>query len=333
MSQPDSVLRIFLDTSRDIIREPSLQGKLSLIAHAWVRSGLFNRVAVQLYRTSYGEKIFGFAGLSTSEEQWLFAHDNMEQAEYATIREMAIDLGGLYYVRHDRMDEEFAKHLLTSSSTNRGKGWHPEDMIFIPLFSSQQVMMGNITADEPTDGMIPSAYTAQLVAPFVALTAATLEQELTRRHDTLTGLFNSHFLDDRLARRITQHIPTGLVYCDMDGLKSINDNDGHDAGDQAIRQMASALNTVITSWGSARPATAFRLYGDEFVLIFTPRVGETNQDILRSMAAIWPAGAPATSAGVARAKPGDTATTLMRRAELQMYVQKNQKRIKPRRKS
>lgn len=326
MSQPDSILRIFLDTSRDIISEPSLQGKLSLIARAWVNAGLFHRVVVQLYRASYGEKIFGYAGLSADEQQWLFDHDTLEQEEYARIRRSAMDLGGLYYVHHSDIDSRLTEHLLSSSTPNHGKGWHPDDMIFIPLFSSQHVMMGNITADDPMDGKVPSPYTAQLVAPFVSLAAATLEQELTRRHDTLTGLFNSHSLDDRLTRRLSHHIPTGLIYCDMDGLKSINDLAGHDAGDEAIRGMAAALQAVVDAWSTPRPATAFRLYGDEFVVIFSPQPGDTTQNVMDSMARAWPQGGPATSAGLAWSEPHDTATTLLRRAEIAMYEQKQNKR-------
>lgn len=327
MGQPDSILRTFLDTSRDIISETSLQGKLSLIARAWVEAGLFHRVVVQLYRTTYGEKIFGFAGLSADEQQWLFDHDTLEQEEYATIRRSAVDLGGLYYVRHSDVDSRLTEHLLSSSTPNYGKGWHPDDMIFIPLFSSQQVMMGNITADDPMDGEVPSPYTAQLVAPFVSLAAATLEQELTRRHDTLTGLFNSHSLDDRLTRRLRHHIPTGLIYCDMDGLKSINDTKGHDGGDQAIRRMAGALDTVIDTWSSFRPATAFRLYGDEFVIIFSPQTGDTIEDVMNSLASVWPKDAPASSAGLAWTEPEDTASLVLRRAEIAMYEQKRKKHV------
>lgn len=325
MSQPDSVLRTFLNTSRDVINEPSLRAKLSLIAHAWVEAGLFKRIVVQLYRTTYGEKIFGFAGLSRTEEQWLYDHDILEQEEYARIRQSGVDLGGIYYVPHDSIGDDLTQHLLSSLAPNRGKGWHPEDMIFIPLFSSQQVMMGNITADEPLDGLIPSPYTAQLVAPFVALTAATLEHELMHRQDALTGLFNGKSLEDRMAHRISHNIPTGLIYCDMDGLKSINDAKGHDAGDSAIRQMANALNSLIKSWGTMRPATAFRLYGDEFVVIFFPCPGDTEETILNSITAMWPADAPDTSAGVSWMEPHDTTITILRRAELQMYAQKDQK--------
>lgn len=84
--------------------------------------------------------------------------------------------------------------------------------------------------------------------------------------DALTGLGNRAAFDRRLASEIARHTryrhPVALVFLDADGLKSINETYGHDAGDELRRALASALDTT-------RRRTDFigRIGGDEFAAI------------------------------------------------------------------
>jgi diguanylate cyclase (GGDEF)-like protein len=84
--------------------------------------------------------------------------------------------------------------------------------------------------------------------------------------DALTGLPNRALFFDRLrhslpqARRNRQRV--GVLYIDMDGLKQINDELGHRAGDAALRELGQRIV------GALRQAdTAARLGGDEFAVI------------------------------------------------------------------
>ncbi|MCB2508734.1 GGDEF domain-containing protein, partial [Listeria monocytogenes] len=57
---------------------------------------------------------------------------------------------------------------------------------------------------------------------------------------------------------------TCIVMCDVDGLKRVNDELGHDAGDDLLRAVADVLRRI----SEALPgATAARLGGDEFCVI------------------------------------------------------------------
>ena len=55
-----------------------------------------------------------------------------------------------------------------------------------------------------------------------------------------------------------------LVFCDLDNLKYINDNFGHEMGDRYLKAMADMLADM----AAQEQCVAVRLSGDEFVLFF-----------------------------------------------------------------
>ena len=70
------------------------------------------------------------------------------------------------------------------------------------------------------------------------------------RHDDLTGLLNRPIFMQRLEALIahpeTDLDTTHLAYLDLDGLKTINDNWGHDTGDRVLRHAAARLHTTLS---------------------------------------------------------------------------------------
>ncbi len=90
--------------------------------------------------------------------------------------------------------------------------------------------------------------------------------DVDSRTDELTGLMNRRgFLSSGQAM-VSQAIRRGkqgiVIFGDMDGLKAINDEWGHDAGDRALVAMAAALKLVFRS-----EDVVARLSGDEFVAV------------------------------------------------------------------
>ncbi len=84
--------------------------------------------------------------------------------------------------------------------------------------------------------------------------------------DSLTGLANRAVLTDRLAVALIAAQrgggDAGVVFVDLDGFKAVNDDLGHDIGDELLRQVAGRLSAAI------RPGdTAARIGGDEFVVL------------------------------------------------------------------
>jgi diguanylate cyclase (GGDEF)-like protein len=95
-----------------------------------------------------------------------------------------------------------------------------------------------------------------------------MAEQLRRQalQDPLTGLPNRRLIDTELERALARAARTsssvGLVLCDVDYFKSVNDALGHPAGDDLLIAVAERLRTLV------RPAdTVGRLGGDEFVVL------------------------------------------------------------------
>jgi diguanylate cyclase (GGDEF)-like protein len=86
------------------------------------------------------------------------------------------------------------------------------------------------------------------------------------RSDSLTGLANHRAFQDDLSaaidRRNTTGVPFALLAFDLDGLKQVNDIDGHQAGDAYIKAAATCIRETIDESG-----TVYRTGGDEFMAI------------------------------------------------------------------
>lgn len=111
---------------------------------------------------------------------------------------------------------------------------------------------------------------AQLVAILAtqeALRTANRQLEVLSRHDPLTGLFNRRHFDqvkeEEFQRALRNGQPLSLLVCDIDYFKAFNDQYGHAAGDQCLRDVAQAMNTAIIRSGDALA----RIGGEEFAIL------------------------------------------------------------------
>ncbi len=103
----------------------------------------------------------------------------------------------------------------------------------------------------------------------VALTDITARKkaeaylEFLGRHDVLTRLYNrSYYVEEinRLERR--GPFPVTIIMADLDGLKAVNDEFGHAAGDALLRRAGEVLLEAVD-----KPYCAARIGGDEFAIL------------------------------------------------------------------
>jgi diguanylate cyclase (GGDEF)-like protein len=82
-------------------------------------------------------------------------------------------------------------------------------------------------------------------------------------HDPLTGLYNRIYFEEEISRiEKTRYGTVGILSCDVDGLKLVNDTLGHDQGD---RLLAAAAQVIRSSFREGDLAA--RIGGDEFAII------------------------------------------------------------------
>jgi diguanylate cyclase (GGDEF)-like protein len=121
--------------------------------------------------------------------------------------------------------------------------------------------------------------------------------------DPLTRLPNRRALDERLEDAVTRGIASGrelaLVFCDLDGLKDVNDRFGHDAGDRALQSAGRALAEAAEAFPGSFTS---RLGGDEFCVLMEGYGSEAARTLARDAAqrlAAAPGGPLTFSCGVA----------------------------------
>lgn len=98
-----------------------------------------------------------------------------------------------------------------------------------------------------------------------------LRLEEMSRTDSLTQVLNRNAMNDRVdklrADKTLGPKAMGVVFADLNGLKAVNDNSGHEAGDKLLRNAASLLKIVFGDY------EIYRSGGDEFVVL-CPNIAE-----------------------------------------------------------
>ncbi len=112
-----------------------------------------------------------------------------------------------------------------------------------------------------------------------ALHVANEKLRILALHDPLTGLPNRHSLDERLATALTRasrsHEPVALLFIDLDGFKQVNDEFGHAAGDDVLREVARRLQLAVRATD-----VVARFGGDEFVVLLDTEVRDDTPDLV-----------------------------------------------------
>lgn len=156
------------------------------------------------------------------------------------------------------------------------------------LFLAMAVACLATLADQPITGALPLSLAASAVI-------ASWLRELLRAHqlstllhqlgtlahaDHLTGLPNRRALEEELLRLSTRAGPVTILILDLDGFKSVNEQLGHEAGDQVLVAVAGIVARDATEAG----AGAFRVGGDEFVVVSRRGRHATEQIAARILA-------------------------------------------------
>jgi diguanylate cyclase (GGDEF)-like protein len=170
---------------------------------------------------------------------------------------------------------------------------------------------------------VASLVAAEQLASEVTRRVAEAEHEA--RRDVLTGLPNRRAWEAALeaeSARMHRHGRSSLVVViDLDGLKEVNDAQGHLAGDLLLRQAAHAIGATVRE-----EDVVARIGGDEFAVLAVEAEGASLHTVTgRLRAALHEAGV-AASVGAAAAEPGSRLVDAFHQADRLMYEAKQQRK-------
>ena len=146
--------------------------------------------------------------------------------------------------------------------------------------------------------------------------------------DPLTGIANRRFLFEELEQLVNPHIriqrPLSIILFDIDNFKQFNDDYGHLAGDEVLRQVAKVLDQSIRGFD-----TVGRYGGEEFLIILPntdyAKALRAAERARQSIEALVIDGLPRVtiSGGVAQREENESIETMIDRADQSLYQAKN----------
>ncbi len=141
-----------------------------------------------------------------------------------------------------------------------------QSLIAVPLIEKDTII-GFLGIDNPkinyTDLSLLSSATFFILDSIERRESYAMLQRLSFE-DTLTSVHNRNKFNnviEELSHSFTENI--GIAFFDINGLKEINDNKGHDEGDKTIKNAAACINSIFNK-------STYRIGGDEFVVIAFP---------------------------------------------------------------
>jgi diguanylate cyclase (GGDEF)-like protein len=279
-------LEQLLTVSSSLVSEASVDEILRLVC-AGVHDALgFENVIASLREPSGRLSVRASRGFSEAQ---IAAADSVMYDEIVGLIDPEFEVQGCYLLPSDAAQQRLrraTKRPLYLSQLN-GSGpwaWNHHSLV-VPLRAEDGDVIGVLWADEPRDRLLPSPDKLQAFRVFAnQATAAVLSSQYVNElrfladHDPLTRLLNRRAFIERLdgevgrARRYGRSF--GLVLCDLDGFKELNDRHGHLAGDEALQRFGQTLIASLRKGDEA-----FRIGGDEFALM----LAEASEDDARGV--------------------------------------------------
>jgi diguanylate cyclase (GGDEF)-like protein len=207
----------------------------------------------------------------------------------------------------------------------------PESVVCMPLLA-RDALLGVLALYRHGTGSPFSHEEIELIADFAAVAALALDNARTRGElellattDDLTGLPNRRHFRNELEREISAarryHSPLSLLLLDLDNFKAINDGFGHASGDQALKEIALAIQQRLRG-----PDLAARVGGDEFGVLLPQTGREAAEAVARDLEdavrrALTPPLATTASIGISTLQVGG-AVDLLAEADRFLYEAK-----------
>ncbi len=150
-----------------------------------------------------------------------------------------------------------------------------KSVVVVPLIDDKKVIGFYGVDNPPAQYLEYTSNMLQIMGYFIisSLRRRNLLRQLQNMSytDQLTGVGNRHAMHEAIVE-LPIGKPLSVVYCDITGLKQVNDLEGHEAGDRLILKASGCLKKVFSS------SDIFRIGGDEF-LVFDQNMKQESLDL------------------------------------------------------
>ncbi len=193
-----------------------------------------------------------------------------------------------------------------------------ERLLAVPL-KNEGTIIGFLGVDNPAKHYNDATLLSSIQF-FITNSLSTKKQQEQLQYlsyrDMLTRLYNRNRYIEDVERYMEQRLRNvGVAYLDLNGLKKINDEQGHEAGDAFIRSAAGAISSVFED-------NCYRVGGDEFVILCCDIDRDTFYQKIEKLHEAVEQNKVSVSAGVLWKENVDDIESLLKEADRCMYIEK-----------
>jgi len=311
------MLKLLLDNVGQLVDDDAwLRGQVSAIQT--VISGPIERAALTEAEQSLKEVVY---------KQGLLKHSLDESKE--TFKQMI----ATFVDRLGQMTDQTGNYATVIGDVSK-KLSQSDDLVSInqaveTLMQASNPMQTDLTRSRD-DLLSQSEQVQQAQAKIEALETELSSLSEQVRVDQLTGVLNRRGMDEAFATEIARadrsDTPLSIALLDIDNFKQLNDNYGHDVGDDALKHLAEVVKSTV------RPTDVVTRFGGEEFVILLPDTAleQASKSLKRLQRELTKAFFMANqaqlvitfSAGAALYRKGEAAADLLHRADQAMYLAK-----------
>lgn len=244
-----------------------------------------------------------------------------EEVQTETDYDILFDVGGALYAAYCEIEGGLAPASFVEKVL-RGVVFY-DDLRLERAFAACDTAIGagRDSRDRADDGVIRTPDVQQLVDRLCSLTM----------EDALTGLFNRRYFEHRLRQEVRHALrscrPLSVMMIDIDEFKKLNDRFGHQAGDVALRAVASAITGCLRLTDEA----ASRVGGEEFAILMPDTdaygINAAAERVRAAVESSHAEGAPQVTVSIGTATfepemPQTSAVEILGRADRALYEAK-----------
>jgi PAS domain S-box-containing protein len=200
---------VFFEVASTIHETNDLGVQLNRIAEGIVTAQTFRRAVISLLDKEWKVIKVGHAGLSEEEVGRVARSAPLSAEERRRVFQEKYRISSSYYVPHD---DPLARGVLRGVPSSRGADefldWHPDDLLFVPLFGRAGRVIGTLSVDDPFDGRRPTAESLRIIELFAKEAASAIE---------LGNLYREIEAAEKYLKDLVENSSDAIITSDFEG--------------------------------------------------------------------------------------------------------------------